>query len=188
MKVVGVILIATGLVLGPAYYIFSYFFSGGVVASSPIEMERRSAASEKQSARAALLRISEPVVIWLSPKMNPLRLILRVRCHWDTLLIGPVHNHYRATLARGDAIIFEHAFQIAAAGPDPGSQVYREVLTTIEIPTAEDYTFSLQETTQPEMTASDFQVEVRRHVRHPEMRIVVVGVLIFCIGLFALLL
>lgn len=188
MKVMGIVLIASGLALGPAYYTVVRFFSGGVVVSLPIEMERRSAASEEQSATAALLRISEPVVVWLKPEMNPLRLILSVRCHWDTLLVGPRHNRYRATLARGDAMIFERTLQLVAAGPDPGSQVYREVLTTIEVPTAGDYTFLLQETAAPEMASSDFQLEVRRHVRHPDMRLVVAGFLMFCFGVVALLL
>lgn len=184
----GIVLIGIGLVLGPAYYISSRFFSGGVVVSLPIEMKRQFAVSEGQSSKGAVLRASKPVAMRLNSEMNPVRLILKLRCDWDTLLVGPVRNRYRATLLLSDAVISERFLEVVAAGPDPGSQVYREVLATLAVQTSGGYTLSLEETVVPEMAASDFQIEVRRNVRHPDMQIVVAGVLMFCVGVVALLL
>jgi hypothetical protein len=182
----GTALIALGLVFGPAYYIYARFFSGVLVASFRFDMEESPSLSKPKSAKASLLRVSEPVAVPLNPQMDPVRLTLKLRGHWDTRLVGPVRNRYRARLAHGDALISERVFEVAAAGPDPGSQVYRKVLATLRVPREGDYVFLLEEIAEPEMVASDFQLEVRSNIQYPEMRIVMAGLIMFLSGVIAL--
>ncbi|MGF1615031.1 MAG: hypothetical protein ACFCVA_14290 [Gammaproteobacteria bacterium] len=187
MKSVAIVLIVCGLLLGPAYYVFYRYFSGDVVMVLPVAVQDRPTAGVQSHAPAIAPRAFEPVVLRLDPEMNPVRLTLKLRGHWNTFLVEPGHNRHRATLTGEGGVIADSVFQISATGPEPGWQVYREVLATLEVPTSGDYTLVLKEVAQQNMVASDFVVEVRRNVHSPDTRIVVAGALMLCLGFIALL-
>lgn len=173
----GIVLLILGLLLGPGYYIYARFFSGAVVATQPLPLARDTSGQR-----------FEPVLLNLTPDMQPFGLVLRFDVsHGPT--IQPTYtprNDYRVRLLDGEQVVLDQPFSLQSPSVESTpSQVFQQALPLLQIDRPVSYRLELQAETEPQMTVNSADVQVRAQVRSPDYKLVAAGVALAVVGLLA---
>lgn len=183
MKRLSIVLVLLGLLLGPGYYAWSAFFSGGKVAAYKLgEKGTRWTLPSGDVMRFSMANAYEPVELALEPQMNTVGLVLVFEVVGD-VRVEPVRgNAYRALLLADGAPMVQKQVSIRR-GSNPGpDQRWSELAATFEVPHAGKYVFVLEETAPPELPLAGVTLEVRRNVVRPMMQLVWAGVALLVAG------
>lgn len=162
MRPVALALLVVGLVLGPGYFVYAKFFSGGSAGSFPLTARQGG---------------FEPVAFALAPEASPARLVLRLSVQY-----GPSHdgasvprNRYRTTVTRGAAQVAGSPFELVANSVESSFQEFVWDLATLEVAAPGEYRLTLEETSPPGMQVTGASVDLRRNVLDPDLRVVWAG-------------
>ncbi len=181
-----ILLILVGLMLGPGYYAWAAFFSGGKVAEHRLgEKGARWTLPSGDVMRFSSANAFKPVELELDPAMNTVGLALVFEVVGD-VRVEPVRgNAYQALLLAAGAPLVEKQVAISR-GANPGpDQLWSELVATIDVPSAGTYTFVLAETKPPELPLTGISLQVRRNVVRARMEVVWSGVALLVAGVVA---
>ena len=162
MRPVALALLVIGLVLGPGYFVYAKFFSGGSAGTYPLTPRSGG---------------FEPVAFSLVPEASPARLVLRLSVQY-----GPSHdgasvprNRYLTTVTRGGAQVAESPFELVANSVESSFQELVWDLATLEVADPGEYRLTLEEISPPGMQVTGASVELRRNVLTADLRVVWAG-------------
>jgi hypothetical protein len=181
-----ILLILVGLMLGPGYYAWAAFFSGGKVAEHRLgEKGARWTLPSGDVMRFSNANAFKPVELELDPAMNTVGLALVFEVVGD-VRVEPVRaNAYQALLLGQGAPLVEKQVAISR-GANPGpDQLWSELVATVDVPSAGTYTFVLAETKPPELPLTGISLQVRRNVVRARMEVVWSGVALLVAGVVA---
>jgi hypothetical protein len=181
-----ILLILVGLMLGPGYYVWAAFFSGGKVAEHRLgEKGARWTLPSGDVMRFSNANAFKPVELELDPAMNTVGLALVFEVVGD-VRVEPVRgNAYQALLLAAGAPLVEKQVAISR-GANPGpDQLWSELVATVDVPSAGTYTFVLAETKPPELPLTGISLQVRRNVVRARMEVVWSGVALLVAGVVA---
>jgi hypothetical protein len=181
-----ILLILVGLMLGPGYYAWAAFFSGGKVAEHRLgEKGARWTLPSGDVMRFSNANAFKPVELELDPAMNTVGLALVFEVVGD-VRVEPVRgNAYQALLLAAGAPLVEKQVAISR-GANPGpDQLWSELVATVDVPSAGTYTFVLAETKPPELPLTGISLQVRRNVVRARMEVVWSGVALLVAGVVA---
>ena len=184
MKRLSIVLVLLGLVLGPGFYAWSAFFSGGkVVAYKLGEKGARWTLPSGDVMRFSTANAYEPVELALDPKMNSVGLVLLFEVVGD-VRVEPVRgNAYRALLLADGTPVVEKPVTIRRGTNQGPDQRWSELAAIVDVPSAGKYAFVLEETAPPELPLAGITLEVRRNIVRPMMQLVWAGVALLVAGI-----
>jgi len=171
-KITGIVLLILGLLLGPGYYVYTRFFSGDLIATQPLPVD---AAGQR----------FEPVLLRLVPDMQPVGLVLRFTVsHGPT--IQPTYtprSDYRVRLLDGERAVLDHRFSLQSPEVESTpSRVFQHALPVLPVERPVSYRMELSAENEPQMQVHSADVQVRAHVREPDLKLVAAGVALAVIG------
>lgn len=171
-KILLLLLLLSGLALGPAYWIYAKFFSGRLVETLELTV-------------GADARI-ESAGFRIDPAMKPVGLVLHAAASFKPNMDDskPPANVYTATLLRDGAPLLTTELRLAATSVQVSEPVFKERLFWLEGAEAGDYRLLLTPARAPEMTAGPARLEVRAEMIEPDGRWVSGGLLLLAAGLF----
>ena len=178
-----ILLILVGLMLGPGYYAWAAFFSGGKVVEHRLgEKGARWTLPSGDVMRFSNANAFKPVELELDPAMNTVGLALVFEVVGD-VRVEPVRgNAYQALLlAEGTPLVEKQVAISRGANPGP-DQLWSELVATVDVPSAGTYTFVLAETKPPELPLTGISLQVRRNVVRARMEVVWSGVALLVAG------
>jgi hypothetical protein len=181
-----ILLILVGLLLGPGYYAWASFFSGGKVAEHRLgEKGARWTLPSGDVIRFSNANAFKPVELALDPAMNTVGLALVFEVVGD-VRVEPVRgNAYRALLlADGNPLVEKKVTLSRGTNPGP-DQHWSELVATVDVPSAGTYTFVLAETAPAELPLAGITLQVRRNVVRARMEVVWTGVALLVAGIVA---
>jgi hypothetical protein len=169
MKILISVMFLLGLVLGPGYLIYSQFMSG----SSLGEFEVPSMDTELPEAHGqhgsstSISRGGPPLILELSPDMNPISIIVSVSYPRSRLVRS--RQDYVATLTKGDEKIWSEKFYMRLE-PSPGGRGPEGIVkrvATFDVKEEAKYTLHLIPRGRANRPIFDSKVEVRTNVMEP---------------------
>jgi hypothetical protein len=167
-------LVVAGLVAAPGYYVYTTFATGATAGRFAL---RAQAAGGGYG----------PLLITLTPEMNPVVLVVHAQAQWRGHEYGPLRNRYSAVLYTGELPVAERRFELTAMAVESHFQTYRVPLSSFEVPIAGEYRLLVAEAAPRDLQVDKLELEIRRNVRNPDPRVVWTGVGLLVAG-FALLL
>lgn len=181
-----VLLILVGLVLGPGYYAWAAFFSGGSVGEHRLgEKGARFTLPSGDVMRFSNANTFQPVELALDPAMNTVGLALVFEVVGDVHIEPVRSNAYRAHLLVGGSPLVEKQVTIGRGTSQGPDQRWSELIATVDVPSAAAYTFVLEETRPPELPLAGISLQVRRNVVRARMELVWSGVAMLVAGVVA---
>ncbi|MET0217447.1 MAG: hypothetical protein ABW205_05885 [Burkholderiales bacterium] len=183
MKRPAILLVMLGLALGPGYYAWTSFFSGGKVAEHRLgEKGARWTLPNGDVMRFSKGNAFEPVELALDPAMNPVGLVLVFEVVGDVRMEPVRGNEYHALLLADALPVVEKQVTIRRGTEQGPNQHRSELVATLDVPAAGKYDFVLEETASPELPLAGITLEVRRNVLRPDMDLVWAGVALLVAG------
>ncbi len=172
VKLFSLLMIVTGLLIGPAYWFYTVLYTGGSTQSLPMR------ADEKGVYRSPVFR--------LTPDQGPVGLALQAQGSLapNSRDEEPLRDRYAATLYQNGNKAQPLTFTLSA-GSDP-SPTFKERLLFLNVPRTADYRLELAPITVPNITLGSVQLEIRHKVRQPDTRVVMAGILLLTVGLLIL--
>jgi hypothetical protein len=168
------LLLALGLAAGPGYFLYGKYLTGASVGTYPL-----AAASGGGFA---------PLALTLEPGMSPVRLVLRLSAEHGSGYPPAPRNRYRAVVSGEVGVLATSDFELVSSTVESSFQELRYVIGTFPVPTAGAYRLAIEATAEPGMRVTAAQVEVRRNVREPDLRVVWAGVALIGLGVLSLVL
>lgn len=174
MKTVAFILFVTGLLAGPAYWVYAKFFTGSRAALLDLE---RSAETKGSSWRSPAFR--------LHAEMAPVGLILHAQGSFAPNLPDdrPPRDRYAATLFRDAEAARPLEFSLGVKSVADANPVFKEHLLYFKQVQAGDYRLEITPLGESRIELGRMQLEVRRQVHEPDHRIVTTGMVLMILGL-----
>ncbi|MDY7025177.1 MAG: hypothetical protein SVC26_02410 [Pseudomonadota bacterium] len=180
-KMIGLSLLITGLLIGPAYYAYQLYFSGKVITQSTVY-----SSGQWQS----------PMTVSLTPAMNTVSIQAKA---WFKPKIGKQHqNHYLAQCINADGqILWQERFQLSGLPKQdqmvknnvPPAQTSATVLIhQFQAPTSGDYQLIISATEQADMPLQNLDIVVREQAQQPSKNTLIGGALAALVGLVLLVL
>lgn len=174
MKPLFLLLFATGLVLGPGYWIHAKFYSGELVQTL-----------ELQSAQGGGLMTPG---FHLAADMRPAGLILKAQGSFAPNMdeAKPPRNVYLAQVYRDAQPFKEVGITLAVKSISDSNPAFVERLLWLESVPPGAYQVLLTPKAAPEIALDRARLEVLAHVQEPDGRVVTAGALLLIFGLMAL--
>jgi hypothetical protein len=178
MKNAGWLLIALGLVLGPAYFYAIDKVSGD---AGPVRsLTERNARWTLPD--GAILRLKsglawKPLELDLRPQDNGHRFRLTFDMLARESIPSGVHNSYIVSLMQGDTTVFERSFELA------GSGAVTQTLDAFDVLYPGGYVLLVEEVGTPPLGVAAVKVEVLTHVEKPRMWLAWSGLALMAIGI-----
>lgn len=184
-----ILLILIGLVLGPAYYAWASFFSGGKVAELRLgEKGTRFTLPSGDVMRFSNANAFQPVELALDPAMNTVGLVLVFEVVGD-VRVEPVRGDaYQALLLANGHPLLQKQVSISRGSHQGPDQRWSELVATIDVPHPGTYTFVLEEAKPPELPLAGITLQVRRNVVRARMEVVWSGVALLVAGILSVFL
>lgn len=174
-KRTGVLILLLGLLLGPGYYVYARFFSGELVASQVLEIDGKHFA---------------PIALSLDPNMGAIGLVLRFSVSHGPTPVPPdtPRSDYRVRVFEGERVILEQTFSLQSSEVEstPGRQ-FQRALPVLYVNHPGVYHLELAAQGEPGMRVHSADLQVRAHVREPDLRLLVAGGVMVAIGLATVL-
>jgi len=174
MKTISLILLITGLLAGPAYWVYAKFFTGSQVALLNLERADAKAATPWRSAPFRL-----------SPEMAPVGLILHARGSFSPNMLEnrPPKDRYAATLYRDEEAAKPLNFTLGVKSAADSNPVFKEHLLFFKVVQAGQYRLEITPVGEAGIQLEHVQLEVRQHLHEPDNRIVTGGMVVMILGL-----
>ena len=142
MKRPAILLVLLGLALGPGYYAWTSFFSGGKVAEHRLgEKGARWTLPNGDVMRFSKGNAFEPVELALDPAMNPVGLVLVFEVVGDVRMEPVRGNEYHALLLADALPVVEKQVTIRRGTEQGPNQHRSELVATLDVPAAGKYDF-----------------------------------------------
>ena len=190
------IVFVAGLLLGPGYLAYCYFFSGSGAGEFPVFEKdiTRISVGGMESTSSGQAKWQGPITMRLSPEMNPIAINLKAKtvgsitAGASTLKVA----RYSAEMKLGDGLIWQEDVRISP--PDTSKKDKKKLtissaltfsstskrLKTFSITEAGDYVLDIKEEENPNTVAS-MVIKIRRNVASAKKAIVIPGFVI-CVG------
>lgn len=179
-----IVIMATGFVLGPGYYLYCTQLSGEQVGK--FSLSERVNTWEPPSGGTLnfdAMRGFKPFSINLDPQMNP------VLFNWQGDVSGVTFGvsqwksiGYKASLYLGSQLLMAEAFSISLDEKDNRTSWTSTVIGSVNISHPGQYYFVLEEMPKPTLTANGIKIEVRRNVLIPNKLVLISGVVLLVVG------
>jgi len=194
MKFFSILLMLVGLILCPAYLIYSMSFSGTEVASlkfidQDIETFSIGGFSSRSTGQD---RSKKSHRLSLEPSMNPIRLV--AKAVYIPRRSAPISasSRFELSVYNGNTLIEKGAFRISQSSDDSDSSNNSRVHTSqsikvINVSQSHDYEMRLKRLSEQDVSVSELSVEVRRNVTLVDTKIWGTGlglILVSIIGFF----
>ena len=152
MKNVSLLLLAVGLLLGPAYWVYAKFFSGSLAALVPLA---------KQDEAAGIWR-SGPFT--LSADMAPVGLILKSQGSFSPNMDEnrPPKDLYAALLSRDNETAKPLGFELSAGSTGNSNPTFITHLVLLQSVTAGHYQLEIRPADSPSIPLQKVELEIRQ--------------------------
>lgn len=172
-------LLALGLLLAPAYWIYAKFYTGSQAALLPL---------------SALAPEGDGIRAWksesfsLRAEMAPVGLVLLAQGTFSPNMGEgkPPRDHYTATLARDGETAKPLDFSLGAANVSDSNPMFREHLLLMHKVQPGNYHLLVSSRTPPDIQIQRMQLQVRQNLHEPDPRIVTTGIILLISGIIAL--
>ncbi len=195
IAIVGIVFVV-GLLAGPGYLVYCYFFSGAAAGEYPVfeqDITRISIGGMESTSRGQG-QWHGPITMHLSPEMNPIAINLTAKTVGSITAGARTLKEatYFVELKHGDELIWQKDVQISP--PDTSKKDKKKFtigskltyssmsqrLRTFSVTEAGDYILDIKENSNPQTVAS-MVIKVRRNVVAAKKGIVIPGFMA-CIG------
>lgn len=176
MKTVSLLLLATGMLLGPAYWIYAKFYSGSQAALVPLA---------KLDAAAGTWRSAE---FRLTAQMVPVGLILKSQGSFAPNMDEnrPPKDLYAALLSRDGERAKPLGFELNAGSIGNSNPTFNSHLVLLQTVKEGSYQLEIEPSGPPNIPLRKVELEVRQHLVEPNPNIVMAGVLLLVLGVLGL--
>lgn len=177
LKLLTLLLIVLGLVVGPAYWIRAKFFSGDDGALLTLK------AVEPQT---GLLRIWQSEPFRLEADMAPVGLIMLAQGRYSANMSPnrPPLDSYSITLTHAGKAAEPLKLNLGVKRVTDESPAFRAHLLLMQKVQPGDYAIAVTQAAEPAIQIDRMQLQVRQHLDEPDPDIVLAGMLMLAIGLF----
>jgi hypothetical protein len=178
MKTISLLLLIIGLILAPAYWIYSKFYTG------------------KQTAMLNLGKLEGPAEKWRSPTfellpdMAPVGLILHVNASFKPTSLDegqPPQDRYLVTLIKEGQSAKPLPIVLKAGKNADANPVFKEHLLFLQVVQGGHYQIEVTPASEPRMKIGQMRLEVRQNLQEPNSRVVTGGILLLVLGLLGLI-
>lgn len=176
MKTISLILLAAGMVLGPAYWIYAKFYSGSQAALVPLT---------QLDAAAGTWRSAE---FNMTAEMAPVGLILKSQGSFAPNMEEnrPPKDLYAALLGRDGESAKPLGFELSAGSVGNTNPTFNTHLVLFQTVKAGRYHLEITPSGPPSIPLQKVELEVRQHLVEPNPNIVMAGVLLLVFGILGL--
>jgi len=180
MKTFALLLLVIGLILAPAYWIYSKFYTG------------------KQTAMLTLDKISgadKSATIWrsapfeLKAEMAPVGLILHLDTSFDPTPDDhkPPVDRYNVTFTKQGEAAKPLLITLKAGNSANGFQNFKEHLLFMQVVQAGSYQVEVKPASDSIMQVGQMRLEIRQNLQEPNPHIVTGGIVLLVLGLLGLI-
>ena len=176
MKTVSLLLLAAGMLLGPAYWIYAKFYSGSRAALVPLT---------RLDAAAGSWRSAE---FTMAAEMAPVGLILKSQGSFAPNMEGnrPPRDLYAALLSRDGERAKPLGFELNAGSVANSNPAFTSHLVLFQTVKDGSYQLEIEPSDPPSIPLQKVELEVRQHLVDPNPNIVMAGVLLLVLGILGL--
>ncbi len=177
MKTLSLLLLVSGLLLAPAYWIYAKFYTGKQTAMLTLD-KTEGAAGAWRSAPFAL-----------HPDMAPAGLILHVEASFSPNMDDhkPPQDRYSVILSKAGEVAKPLMITLKAAQTANGNPVFKEHLLFMQAVQDGLYQIEVTPASEAVMKVERMRLEVRQNLQEPDSRVVTGGVVLLVLGLLGLL-
>ena len=190
MKLISTILLLWGIIAAPGYYLYCSLFSGS-------SLERVTAFTQDVSSlgfgtmtiqsSGSNAKWNSPITLELTPEMNPISVTAHIR--YMKPVSGAIgvkkRTEYRAELTKGNQELWNERFSVSSKrenkdkkGISIGAAMLPKTTTPIKsfsIEKSGQYSLSIKQKGDRDIAVANLDVDLRRNVILPNMKIVISG-------------
>lgn len=179
LKMLSFALIALGLLLAPAYWIYAKFYTGSqaaLLSLTPGVPQGNGLPTWKSAAFS------------LRPDMAPTGLVLLAQGRFSPNMdeYKPPRDLYTATLYRGGEAARPLAFSLGVSNVSDSNPAFREHLLLMHQVQAGDYRLEVSAVNPPLILIDQMRLQVRQNLHEPDPRVVTGGIVLFILGILGL--
>jgi hypothetical protein len=176
MKTLSLLLLAAGMLLGPAYWIYAKFYSGSQAALVPLTIT---------DAAAGIWRSQ---VFRMTADMAPVGLILKSQGSFTPNMdeSRPPKDLYAALLSREGESAKPLGFELNAGSIGNSNPTFNSHLVLFQAVKEGGYQLEIRPSGPPSIPLQKVDLEVRQHLVEPNPNIVMAGVLLLVFGILGL--
>jgi len=176
MKTISLLLLAAGMLLGPAYWVYAKFYSGSQAALVPLT---------RLDAAAGTWRSAE---FDMKAAMAPVGLILKSQGGFAPNMDEnrPPKDLYAALLSREGERAKPLGFELNAGSVGNTNPTFNSHLVLFQTVKEGRYQLEIQPSGPPSIPLDKVELEVRQHLVEPNPNIVMAGVLLLVLGILGL--
>jgi len=190
MKITSVVLLILGLVLCPAYLIYTTAFSGEEVGTLAfIDQDITAFSVGGFSSRSTGEDRSKKVNnIQLTPEMNPIRLISKAKYIPSRSISMTEYSKYELSLFDGNSKLWTEAFNVSESSnnDDSSSNSVVNSSQSVKLFTVDktaEYQMKLKRLREQDVSVSSLSIEVRRNVMTVDSKIWGTGVILILLSI-----
>lgn len=179
IKMTSFALIALGLLLAPAYWIYAKFYTGSQTALLSLT------SSASPEAGHTTWQSGEFV---LGDGMAPVGLILLAQGHFSPNMDEhkPPKDLYTATLSRGGDVAKPLTFTLGVSNVSDSNPAFREHLLLMNQVQPGNYRIEVTPVNPPAIQIDQMQLQVRQNLHEPDPRVVTGGIVLLILGILGL--
>lgn len=176
MKTLSLLLLAAGMLLAPAYWIYAKFYSGSQAALVPLT---------QVDAKTGTWRSAE---FSMDAAMAPVGLVLKSQGSFAPNMneSRPPKDLYAALLGRDGETAKPLGFELNAGSVGNTNPVFNTHLVLFETVKEGRYQLEIMPSGPPNIPLQKVELEVRQHLVEPNPSIVMAGVLLLVLGILGL--
>jgi hypothetical protein len=180
MKTIATLLLVIGLILAPAYWIYTKFYTGKQTAMLVLE---------KHAGNSILETRWRSAPFELKADMAPVGLILNVNSHSDPTTddAKPPVDRYLVTLSKQGEAAKPLGIMLKASNSADGNQQFKEHLVFMQAVNDGSYQIEVAPHAEPAMQVDRMQLEIRQNLQEPNPHVVTGGIVMLVLGLLGLI-
>jgi hypothetical protein len=180
MKKIALLLLIIGLILAPAYWIYSKFYTGKQTAMLTLD---------KVAGVDAEATIWRSAPFQLQTEMAPVGLILHLDASFDPTVDDhkPPIDRYNVTFSKQGESSKPLLITLKASNSAEGFQNFKEHLLLIEKVQAGSYQIEVSPASDSIMKVGQMRLEIRQNLQEPNSHVVTGGIVLLVLGLLGLI-
>jgi len=179
IKMMSFALLALGVLLAPAYWVYAKFYTGSQAAL--VDLNPASTLADGR-----LLWKSGTFA--LREDMAPVGLVLLAQGHFSPNMLEnqPPRDLYAATLYLEDEAAKPLGFSLGVSHVSDSNPAFREHLLLMHKVKPGNYRLEVTGSKPPAIQIDNMQLQARQHLHEPDPRVVTAGIILFVLGLLGL--